>query len=125
MPQEDRAMLHPHPITFWIERCPVCSVTLSGWLCLWRAGYRGFFECPNCESALEIRGRLPMVIIMFLSLSLVGGFIWYFLDFFTHRFIGLALGFGSAFAFLVFMWGICVKYNLTIGRKDVDATFVL
>jgi hypothetical protein len=118
-------MLHPSAATFWIERCPVCSVTLSGWLCLWRSGFRGFFVCPNCESALEIRGRLVMAIIMFLALAAVSGFIWYFLDFFSHRTVGLVLGLGSAFAFVVFMWVICVKFTLTIGRKDVDATFVL
>lgn len=118
-------MLHPHRLTFWLERCPVCSVTLSGWVCLKRSGLRGFFQCDNCESALEIRGRMNAGIIMLLSLAAVGVFIWYFLEYLLHRPIGLALGFGSAFAFLVFMWVICAKYTLTIGRKDVDATFVL
>jgi Flp pilus assembly protein TadB len=118
-------MLHPSPITFWIERCPVCSVTLSGWLCLWRSGYRGFFECPHCESALEVRGRLWLVVWMAIAVIIVGVFTWYFLEFFLHRPIGLWLGFGAAFAFLVFVWVMTTKYALSIGRKDVDATFVL
>jgi hypothetical protein len=125
MSQQSSAMLHPHALTFWIERCPVCSVGLSGWICLARSGMRGFFECANCESALEMRGRLNAVIIMLLSVSAVGFFIWYFLEYFLHRPIGLFLGFGAALAFLVFMWVICAKYVLSIGRKDVDATFVL
>ncbi len=112
-------------MTFWIERCPVCSVTLSGWSCLWRAGVRGFFQCPNCESSLEIRGRLIMGLLMLLSVAAVAGFSWYFLEYLIHRTIGLFLGFGSAFAFLVFMWIITTKYSLSVGRKDVDTTFVL
>ena len=125
MPQQRSLMVNPPRFTFWIERCPVCSVELSGWICLGHAGLRGFFDCGHCESALEMRGRMNAAIIMLLSLAAVGGFIWYFLEFFAHRTIGLLLGFGAGFAFMAFMWTICAKYTLSIGRKDVDATFVL
>jgi hypothetical protein len=125
MGNQNDAMLNPHPITFWIERCPVCSVTLSGWLCLFRAGWRGFFICPNCESALELRGRLNAAILMTIVLLLLGGFTWWFLGYLLHRTIGLVLGFGAAFAFLVFMWVVSVKSFMSVGRKDVDTTFVM
>ena len=125
MPQLEDPMLHPHKLTFWIEICPVCSVRLSGWSCLARAGYRGFFYCPNCESALEIRGRLWAAILMLFSIAVVAVFIWWFIYAFpAHRTVTLFLGYGSSIAFLVFMWVICAKYTLSIGRKDVDATFV-
>jgi hypothetical protein len=125
MPQEDNAMLHPHPLTFWVERCPVCSVTLSGWLCLYRAGGRGFFVCPNCESALEVRGRLVMAIFLLLAIGIAWFFLWWFFLYSNHRDIGLLLGWGAAFAFVAFVWTMCAKFTLSIGRKDVDATFVL
>lgn len=126
MPQVDDSMVHPNPLTFWIERCPVCSVSLSGWSCLARAGYRGFFVCPNCESALELRGRSWVFILMFLAVIVTTVFLWWFLYYFpAHRMVTLFVGFGSVVAFLVFMWVISAKFLLSIGRKDVDATFVL
>jgi hypothetical protein len=125
MGNKDDAMLHPHPLTFWIERCPVCSVTLSGWVALFRAGWRGFFVCPNCESQLEIRGRLNAAIVMTIVILALGGFTWWFLEYLLHRTIGLVLGLGSEAAFLIFMWVVCIKAFLSIGRKDVDASYVM